>query len=50
MEKQKEMEVYRRKFEEALIRIEDKEDVLALENAKREIDDEFEEEVIRQEG
>ena len=36
-------EEYRRKFEEVLIRIEDKEDVVAYENAKREIDDEFEE-------
>ena len=35
--------MYRKRFEEALVKIEDKEDVLALQNAKREIDDEFEE-------
>jgi hypothetical protein len=29
-EKQKELESYRKRFEEALVRIEDKEDVIAL--------------------
>lgn len=43
LERQKELDTYRKKFEEALVRIEDQEDVIALENAKREIDDEFEE-------
>jgi hypothetical protein len=38
------MENYRKRFEEALVRIEDKEDVMALVNARREIDDEFDEE------
>lgn len=40
------MESYRRKFEEALVRIEDKEDVIAFQQAKREIDDEFDEDAI----
>ena len=40
-EKQREIEQYRKRFEEALVRIEDKEDVIALQQAKREIDDEF---------
>lgn len=40
-EKQRELELYRKRFEEALVRIEDKEDVIALQQAKREIDDEF---------
>ena len=35
-------EAYKRKYEEVLIRIEDQEDVDAYKNAKREIDDEFE--------
>ena len=35
-------EEYRRKYEEVLIRIEDEEDVEAYQNAKHEIDDEFE--------
>ena len=37
-------EAYRRKYEEVLIRIEDQEDVDAYQNAKREIDDEFDDE------
>jgi hypothetical protein len=43
-ERQRQLESYRRKFEEALVRIEDKDDVEDMENAKREIDDEFDEE------
>jgi len=31
--------MYRRRFEEALIRIEDQEDVVAMQDAKREIND-----------
>jgi hypothetical protein len=34
-------EAYRRKYEEVLIRIEDQEDIDAYQNAKRELDDEF---------
>jgi hypothetical protein len=45
-EKQKEIEQYRKRFEEALVRIEDKEDVIALQQAKREIDDEFDEDAM----
>lgn len=45
-EKQREIENYRRKFEEALVRIEDKEDVIALQQAKREIDEEFDEDAL----
>ena len=37
------MEAYRRRFEEAMIRIEDQEDVEAYKEAKAEIDDEFDE-------
>jgi len=43
-EKQKQIESYRKKFEEALVRIEDVEDVAAFQQAKKEIADEFEEE------
>ena len=43
-ERQRELEQYRKRFEEALVRIEDKEDVIALQQARREIDDEFDEE------
>ncbi len=50
MEKQKELESYRKRFEEALVRIEDKEDVIALQQARREIDDEFDEEAAAQEA
>lgn len=46
-EKQKEIDNYRRRFEEALVKIEDKEDVIALQNAKREIDDEFDEDALQ---
>ena len=49
-EKQKELEQYRKRFEEALVRIEDKEDVIALQQARREIDDEFDEEAAAQEA
>ena len=45
-EKQREIELYRKRFEEALVRIEDKEDVIALQQAKREIDDEFDEDAM----
>lgn len=37
------MEAYRQKFEEAMIRIEDEEDVEAYKEAKAELDDEFKE-------
>lgn len=37
----KEDEEYRKKYEEALIKFEDQEDVIAYQNAKREMDDEF---------
>lgn len=40
-ERMKELENYRKRFEEALVRIEDKEDVMAFQQARREIDDEF---------
>ena len=46
LEKQKELESYRKRFEEALVRIEDKEDVIALQQARREIDDEFDEDAV----
>lgn len=49
-EKQKEIEMYRKRFEDALVRIEDKEDVIALQQAKREIDDEFDEDAILHEA
>ena len=45
-DKQREIEMYRKRFDDALIRIEDKEDVIALQQAKREIDDEFVEEEV----
>ncbi len=45
-ERQKELDQYRKRFEDALVRIEDKEDVIALQQARREIDDEFDEEAI----
>lgn len=45
-ERQKELEQYRKRFEEALVRIEDKEDVMAFHQARREIDDEFVEENV----
>lgn len=37
------MEAYRSRFEEAMIRIEDEEDVEAFREAKAEMDDEFKE-------
>lgn len=37
------MEAYRQKFEEAMIRIEDAEDIEAYKEAKAELDDEFRE-------
>ena len=40
-ENDEEREAYRRKYEEVLIKVEDQEDVDAYENAKKEIDDEF---------
>ena len=43
MQRQAELEAYRRRFEEAMIRIEDQEDVEAFNEAKAEIDDEFDE-------
>ena len=43
MNRQAELEAYRRQFEEAMIRIEDEEDVEAFKEAKAEIDDEFDE-------
>lgn len=46
MERQAELEAYRRRFEEAMIRIEDQEDVAAYRDARREIDDEFDEQKI----
>ena len=36
MERQRQAEQYRRRFEEALMRIEDQEDVAAMQNAQRE--------------
>ena len=42
-EDDQDLEAYRRRFEEAMIRIEDQEDVAAYREAKREIDDEFDE-------
>jgi hypothetical protein len=42
-QRQMELEAYRRRFEEAMIRIEDQEDVEAYKDARREIDDEFDE-------
>ena len=41
--RQKELEAYRQKFEEAMIRIEDEEDVEAYKDQKAELDDEFNE-------
>ena len=46
MERQAELEAYRRRFEEAMIRIEDQEDVAAYRDARREIDDEFDEQKV----
>ena len=43
-ERQHELDQYRKRFEEALVRIEDKEDVIAFQQARKEIDDEFDEE------
>lgn len=45
-QRQKEMDAYRNKFEEAMIRIEDEEDVEAYREAKAELDDEFKEELL----
>lgn len=39
MEQQRQVESYRRRFEEALIRIEDQEDVEAMQGAKKEMRD-----------
>lgn len=39
LEQQRQVEQYRRKFEEALIRIEDQEDVEAMQGAKKEMKD-----------
>ena len=39
LEKQRQLETYRRRFEEALIRIEDQEDVEAMQGAKKEMRD-----------
>ena len=52
LEKQKQIENYRRRFEEALIRIEDQEDVEAMQGAKKEMrdDHEFDEMVLEEEG
>jgi len=44
LEKLRELDLYRRRFEEAMIRIEDQEDIEAYKEAKAEIDDEFDEE------
>ena len=46
MERQAELEAYRRRFEEAMIRIEDQEDVAAYRDARKEIDEEFDEQKI----
>ena len=43
MARQAQLEAYRRQFEEAMIRIEDEEDVEAFKEARAEIDDEFDE-------
>lgn len=43
MQQQREIEAFRQKFEEAMIRIEDEEDIEAYNEAKAEIDDEFKE-------
>ena len=43
LQRQAELEAYRRRFEEAMIRIEDQEDIEAFKEAKAEIDDEFDE-------
>ena len=43
LQRQKELEAYRQKFEEAMIRIEDEEDVEAYKDQKAELDDEFKE-------
>lgn len=40
-ERVRELDVYRRRFEEAMIQIEDQEDIEAYKEAKAEIDDEF---------
>ena len=44
------MEEYRKKFEEAMIRIEDEEDVEAYKDAKAELDDEFKEDAVDEDG
>lgn len=41
LDKLRELESYRRRFEEAMIQIEDQEDIEAYKEAKAEIDDEF---------
>ena len=43
LQQQRELEIYRQKFEEAMIRIEDEEDIEAYKEAKAEMDDEFKE-------
>ena len=43
VDKQRQIEAYKRRFEEALVKIEDKEDVIAMQQARREIDEEFSE-------
>ncbi len=45
-QRQRELEAFRHKFEEAMIRIEDEEDIEAYKEAKAELDDEFKEEIL----
>ena len=45
MERQKKVEQYRRRFEEALIRIEDHDDVVAMQDAQKELRDNDEEDL-----
>lgn len=42
-DKLRELEIYKRRFEEAMIQIEDEEDIEAYKEARAEIDDEFDE-------
>lgn len=42
-QRQRDLEAYRQKFEEAMIRIEDEEDIEAYKEAKAELDDDFKE-------
>ena len=50
LQRQHEVDMYRRRFEEAMIRIEDQEDIEAYNEAKAEIDDEFDEDELKAEN